>query len=315
MAADANSLRTEPSRCVLVCTRRLAVGSVSSGAGDEKHSGFGGLLAGRFMSIRVVVQRVSSWFCKAAWFDRGPRSLWRLTALLLVLATGASAQAPLEARRERMLVEIEALMQQTGGETGRSHLSERVRRAMAAVPRHRFVAEAQRDSAYADRPLPIGQGQTISQPFIVALMTELLDSEPGDRVLEVGTGSGYQTAVLAECVARVFTIEIVRPLGERAAALLAELGYRNIEARIGDGYQGWPQAAPFDRIIVTAAPDHVPQPLIDQLKPGGRMVIPVGLAGLEQDLLVIAKQRDGSTVTQSKVRVRFVPLVRGRSSQ
>ena len=130
--------------------------------------------------------------------------------------------------------------------------------------------------AYRDRPLPIGLGQTISQPFIVALMTELLDPAPNARVLEVGTGSGYQAAVLAECVAKVYTIEIVRPLGEQARALLAELGYRNVEVRIGDGYKGWPEAAPFDAIIVTAAPDHVPQPLVDQLAPGGRMVIPVG---------------------------------------
>jgi protein-L-isoaspartate(D-aspartate) O-methyltransferase len=200
-------------------------------------------------------------------------------------------------------------------QTGRTHLSPRVRQAMAAVARHRFVPEALRLSAYANRSLPIGEGQTISQPFIVALMTELLDTEPGDRVLEVGTGSGYQTAVLAECVGRVFTIEIVPVLGEHAAATLSELGYRNVEARIGDGYQGWPQAAPFDRIIVTAAPDHVPQPLIDQLRPGGRMVIPVGPPGQEQELLLITKQLDGGTVTQAKVPVRFVPLVRGREPE
>ena len=161
--------------------------------------------------------------------------------------------------------------------------------------------------------MPIGEGQTISQPFIVALMTELLDSGPADRVLEVGTGSGYQAAVLAECVAQVFTVEIVRSLGERATALLSELGYRNVQVRVGDGYLGWPEAAPFDRIVVTAAPDHVPHPLIEQLKPGGRMVLPVG-PDQDQELLVISKQSDGRTVTENKLPVRFVPLTRERKA-
>lgn len=202
------------------------------------------------------------------------------------------------------------MMRASADDTGRERLSPRVRQAMQRVPRHRFVPDAQQGVAYANRPLPIGEGQTISQPFIVALMTELLDTEPSDRVLEVGTGSGYQAAVLAECVAQVYSIEIVRPLGERASARLAELGYRNVEVRIGDGYNGWPEAAPFDRIIVTAAPDHVPQPLIDQLKPGGRMVVPVG--SLQQNLLVIRKDLQGRVVRESSIAVRFVPMTRER---
>lgn len=231
---------------------------------------------------------------------------------LLPLAARILAQEPYARERERMLEEIEATMRATRENTGRSKLSTRVRQAMARVPRHRFVPADQQPLAYADFALPIGEGQSISEPFIVALMTELLESAPADRVLEVGTGSGYQAAVLAECVARVFSIEIVRLLGERAAALLSELGYRNVEVRIGDGYQGWPDAAPFDRIIVTAAPDHVPQPLVDQLKPGGKMVIPVGAPGQAQDLLLITKEAGGSTVTERKIPVRFVPLMRER---
>jgi protein-L-isoaspartate(D-aspartate) O-methyltransferase len=228
-----------------------------------------------------------------------------------------SSQAPGQERfareRARLLEEIGALMQATRSETGRSRLSPRVSEALAKVPRHRFVPVELQDMAYANRPLPIGEGQTISQPFIVALMTELLDPKPADRVLEVGTGSGYQAAVLAECVARVYTIEIVPSLGARAAALLQQLGYRNIETRIGDGYRGWPEAAPFEAIVVTAAPDHVPQPLVDQLKPGGRMVIPVGSRDAEQDLLLIVKDPAGRSVTQRTLTVRFVPLVRERN--
>jgi protein-L-isoaspartate(D-aspartate) O-methyltransferase len=185
-----------------------------------------------------------------------------------------------------------------------------VLQAVGRVPRHRFVPDSLADSAYADRPLPIGAGQTISQPFIVALMTDLIEPDPGWRVLEVGTGSGYQAAVLAECVARVYSIEIVPSLGARAGALLAELGYRNIELRIGDGYAGWPDAAPFDAIVVTAAPDTVPQPLLDQLKPGGRMVIPVGARGATQELLVITKAADGKALSRRVLPVRFVPLTR-----
>lgn len=238
------------------------------------------------------------------------RRRFALSFALASLAASSLAQAPLARERERMLQEIDVIMRASAKETGRAKLSARVRRAMQEVPRHRFVSDAQQALAYADRPLPIGEGQTISQPFIVALMTELLDTEPSDHVLEVGTGSGYQAAVLSQCVERVYSIEIVRSLGERAAARLAELGYRNIEVRIGDGYAGWPEAAPFDRILVTAAPDHVPQPLIDQLKPGGRMVVPVGLPQQAQYLLVITKGSTGRTTTETKIPVRFVPMTR-----
>ena len=182
--------------------------------------------------------------------------------------------------------------------------------AIANVPRHRFVPPRLAAQAYANRPLAIGHGQTISQPFIVALMTQLIDPKPTDRVLEIGTGSGYQAAVLAKLVARVYTIEIVRPLGERAAELLRELGFANVEVRIGDGYLGWPEAAPFDAIVVTAAPDRMPQPLIDQLAPGGRLIAPVGPQGETQNLLLMRKDPDGRTVTRNVLPVRFVPLTR-----
>lgn len=182
---------------------------------------------------------------------------------------------------------------------------QRVLAAMGRVERHRFVPQAYRDQAYADHPLPIGQGQTISQPYIVALMTELLELRGEEKVLEIGTGSGYQAAVLAEIVREVWTIEIIPALAEKAGALLAELGYRNVRIRTGDGYRGWPDKAPFDGILVTAAPDHVPQPLLDQLKEGGRMVIPVGRGF--QELKKIIK-RGGKIETTGVIPVRFVPM-------
>jgi protein-L-isoaspartate(D-aspartate) O-methyltransferase len=236
-----------------------------------------------------------------------------LPALFLLAMTHAqpsAAQDQRAAARARMVAEIAAMARETGGETGRPKFGDAVMAAMAKVPRHRFVPFLQEAFAYENRPLPIGEGQTISQPYIVALMTDLLDPKPGDRVLEVGTGSGYQAAVLAELVAKVHTIEIVEPLGKRATQLLGELGYRNVEVRIGDGYGGWPAAAPFDSIIVTAAPAAIPQPLVDQLKPGGRMVIPVGGSSEVQQLLVMEKQADGRTTTKRTLPVRFVPLTR-----
>jgi protein-L-isoaspartate(D-aspartate) O-methyltransferase len=212
--------------------------------------------------------------------------------------------------RDALLRDIDDLLRAHAREIGRDRLSATVRAAMQRVPRHRFVPPHLVDLAYRNHPLPIGQGQTISQPFIVALMTELIEPERTQRVLEVGTGSGYQAAVLAECVAQVYTIEILAELGERARALLGELGYRNVDVRIGDGYAGWPEVAPFDGIVVTAAPDHVPPALVAQLKPGGRMVIPVGPTGATQELLVIHKEADGRAVTRRTIPVRFVPLVR-----
>lgn len=194
---------------------------------------------------------------------------------------------------------------------GRSPVTnEAVLIAMRTVPRHRFVPDDMVANAYADSPLPIGHGQTISQPYIVATMTAAIEPKAGDRVLEIGTGSGYQAAVLAEIVADVYTIEIVEPLGERAAEVFKTLDYENVHARIGDGYKGWPEHAPFDAIIVTAAPDHVPQPLLDQLKPGGRMVIPVGPEGRIQQLRLIIKNLDGEIEERNLESVRFVPFTR-----
>lgn len=181
-----------------------------------------------------------------------------------------------------------------------------VLRAMGKVPRHRFVPKEVVGAAYDDCPLPIGYGQTISQPYVVAFMTEQLRLKPHDRVLEIGTGSGYQAAILAEIVTEVYTVEIITPLAERAEATLADLGYTNIHMRAGDGYLGWPEAAPFDAIIVTCAPENVPPPLIDQLKDGGRMIIPVG-ATYAQELVLLRKQ-DGRIKRQAVLPVRFVPM-------
>lgn len=185
----------------------------------------------------------------------------------------------------------------------------RVLAAMRAVPRHEFVPENVRAYAYEDRPLPIGLQQTISQPYIVALMTELLACAPGDRVLEIGTGSGYQAAVLAEIGCEVFTIEILAELGARAAKTLERLGYDGIHTRVGDGYQGWPEEAPFDGVIVTAAPESIPAALVQQLAIGGRMVIPVGPTGGVQELLLLRKLEDGNLDEQAVIPVRFVPMV------
>jgi protein-L-isoaspartate(D-aspartate) O-methyltransferase len=184
----------------------------------------------------------------------------------------------------------------------------RVLRVMAKVPREKFVAKELAASAYEDRPLPIGFGQTISQPFIVGFMTQALKPKPTDRVLEIGTGSGYQAAVLGELVAEVYTIEIVRPLAQRAATILNALGYKNVLVKGGDGYKGWPEHAPFDSIIVTAAPDHVPQPLVEQLKEGGRMVIPVGKTFAQE--LKILEKRGGVMKETAVIPVKFVPLTR-----
>jgi len=184
-----------------------------------------------------------------------------------------------------------------------------VLRVMEEVPRHKFVPRKYLSRAYGDYPLPIGEGQTISQPYIVALMTELLELEPGDKVLEIGTGSGYQAAILAELVPEVYTIEIIGVLCERAKKLLTEEGYENIKLKHADGYLGWEEFAPFDAIIVTCAPDHIPQPLIRQLKDGGRMVIPVGMPGAYQTLWQIRKLGDSLKVN-NVTTVRFVPLIR-----
>jgi protein-L-isoaspartate(D-aspartate) O-methyltransferase len=217
--------------------------------------------------------------------------------------------ADLVTERQEMLAQIRQLTAETGAETGRTALDPGVLEAMENVPREEFVPPEEAGSAYKNRSLQIGYGQTISQPFIVALMTDLLQLKPTARALEVGTGSGYQTAVLSLLAREVYTIEIIPQLGNRAAATLARLGYANIKKMIGDGYQGWPSYAPFDAIIVTAAPDHVPAALAEQLKPNGRMVIPVG--GLDQDLMLVRKNPDGTTTNTTLIPVRFVPLVKG----
>lgn len=187
---------------------------------------------------------------------------------------------------------------------------ERVLAAMRKVPRHEFVPESEKRAAYHDTPLPIGEGQTISQPYIVALMTELTRPDRNHRVLEVGTGSGYQAAVLAELVEHVYSIEIERTLARRASQVLQKLGYDNVTVRAGDGYMGWAEHAPFDSIVITAAPDHVPEPLIEQLKPGGRMVVPVGPIGATQQLRVLEKDAAGKVFSKTVAPVRFVPLRR-----
>jgi protein-L-isoaspartate(D-aspartate) O-methyltransferase len=201
-------------------------------------------------------------------------------------------------------------MHDTRGYTGQSEIDAAVLQAIRTVPRHEFVPEALRDQAYANYPLPIGEGQTISQPYIVALMTDLADVGPESVVLEVGTGSGYQAAVLAEIVAHVYTIEIIEALGERATRTLERLDYGNVTVKIGDGYQGWPEHAPFDAIVVTAAPPQVPEPLLEQLKPGGRLVVPVGPQDGVQSLQVLTKSADGDISTSDVLPVRFVPFTR-----
>jgi len=209
-----------------------------------------------------------------------------------------------------MVAEIEQNVRDTSHYTGRATLDDAVITAMATVLRHEFVPSAQRNLAYLNRPLPIGNGQTISQPYIVALMSDLANVDSRSVVLEVGTGSGYQAAVLAEVVEHVYTIEIIESLGRQAGETLARLGYRNVTVEIGDGYRGMPEYAPFDAIIVTAAPDQVPEPLIEQLRPGGRLVIPVGPVGAPQSLQVLEKDAAGRIDTIDVLPVRFVPFTR-----
>jgi len=238
---------------------------------------------------------------------------WVLTGLILSITAllmlsywfkSAASRTPddggrMAVARQRMVEE--QLVGWNRGITNRAVLA-----AMRTVPRHEFVPVEERDSAYVDGPLPIGHGQTISQPYIVAFMTEQLDPQPTDRVLEIGTGSGYQAAVLAELVAEVYTIEIIAPLGRRAETDLQRLGYTNVHLRIGDGYLGWPEQAPFDAIIVTCAPERVPQPLVEQLKEGGRMMIPVGAGGVQE--LVLLRKESGSLAQRAVLPVRFVPM-------
>ncbi|MEX2353561.1 MAG: protein-L-isoaspartate(D-aspartate) O-methyltransferase [Gammaproteobacteria bacterium] len=230
--------------------------------------------------------------------------------LLMTQAFTAYALENYAMQRARMVGAIVEMTGDTSDYTGIESLSSRVIDAMRTVPRHEFVPESYREHAYVNRPLPIGNDQTISQPYIVALMTELAGVDADSVVLEVGTGSGYQAAVLAELAGHVYTIEIIEALGRTAQSVLERLGYENITVRIGDGYHGWEEAGPFDAILVTAAPEQVPQPLLDQLAPGGRMVIPVGSQGRAQSLRVIEKDAKGVVSERDVLPVGFVPLTR-----
>jgi len=225
-----------------------------------------------------------------------------------ITATGCGQQAPgaadFAAQRQRM---VEQQLKARGIK------DERVLAAMGKVPREEFVPPESRDASYEDGPLPIGYDQTISQPYIVAFMTEQLRLQPGDRVLEIGTGSGYQAAILAELVSEIYSVEIVEPLARAAEATLQRLSYKNVHVKVGDGYKGWPAAAPFDAIIVTCAPDKVPQPLIDQLKDGGRMVIPVGERFAQQ--LYLLEKKNGQLKESVTLPVRFVPMAREAEKQ
>jgi len=235
---------------------------------------------------------------------------WRIVSLLLMGCLGYSATAATDYAelRQKMIKVIEADVRMTSLELNKKALDPQVIKALQQVPRHEFVPQQEQRFAYNNRPLPIGYGQTISQPYIVAIMTDLLGTDPQSKVLEVGTGSGYQAAVLAEIVAQVYSIEIIQPLGEAAKERLGRLGYHNVEVKIGDGYYGWEAHAPYDGIVVTAAASHVPPPLIKQLKPGGRMVIPVGSRFMTQELLLIEKTADNELITRQILPVMFVPL-------
>ena len=232
-------------------------------------------------------------------------------ALALAWTAPARSAGGREAMRRGMLDAIADTTSRTAASTGVAAIDPAVMAALERVPRHEFVPPGIEERAYENRPLPIGHGQTISQPYIVALMTHLLGLRPHHRVLEIGTGSGYQAAVLAELVERVHTIEIVPPLAHQATERLPRLGYGNAEVRLADGYYGWPEAAPFEAIIVTAAATHVPPPLVAQLAPGGVLVIPVGERFSVQMLLLVRKREDGEVRVRQILPVRFVPLTGG----
>ena len=234
----------------------------------------------------------------------------KLVPLVLACSAVACADTDYEQRRYAMVQEIESDISATSAYTGIDALDAAVIDALLAVPRHEFVPPTVRSQAYINHPLPIGEGQTISQPFVVALMTHLAGVGRHSRVLEIGTGSGYQAAVLAEIADHVYTIEIIDSLAERAAATIETLDYDNVDVKAGDGYRGWPEHAPFDAILVTAAPETVPQPLIEQLAVGGKLVVPVGPQSETQSLQVLEKGDRGDVTTQHVLPVRFVPFTR-----
>jgi len=245
-------------------------------------------------------------------FDRLTSTIIRgffLGAMGLFLTTTlAGAADDYQALRQRLVEQISQDVMDTRGYIGKSTLDQRVMRVMGLVGRHRFVPAQLQSQAYENRPLPIGYGQTISQPYIVALMTDLLEPEAGDVVLEIGTGSGYQAAILSRLVSRVYSIEIIPELAESASERLQRLGFANVEVRNADGYFGWQEHAPFDAIIVTAASSHIPPPLVQQLKPGGIMVIPVGAVFQVQQLTLVQKAPDGELTTRQVLPVSFVPF-------
>ena len=229
-------------------------------------------------------------------------------AQLVFLSGGMVVAEEYTLQRQQMVAEIEDDVQVTAKYIDKKSFNKLVLQAMNTVPRHEFVPANMRSVAYENRPLPIGFGQTISQPYIVALMTDLLQPQPGQRVLEIGTGSGYQAAILSQLVAEVYSIEIIEELGKSTTQLLTRLDYDNIKTRIADGYDGWPQHAPFDSIIVTAAISHIPPPLVKQLKNGGRMVIPVGTRFQTQYLTLVEKDKQGKVTTRQLLPVIFVPF-------
>ena len=239
---------------------------------------------------------------------------WLPVAMMLLLGSALAAGEEMAGERQAMVAEVMSMARTFAAGPGRETVEPRVLGALGRVPRHEFVPLSNRPYAYDNRPLPIGYGQTISQPYIVAVMTELLTVGNGDTVLEIGTGSGYQAAVMAEMGARVSSIEIVEPLAREASERLRRLGYAKIATKIGDGYEGWPEQGLFDAIVVTAAASHVPPPLVRQLKPGGRMVIPVGASFQPQQLLLVEKRPDGTVTTRQVMPVVFVPLTRGHSA-
>jgi protein-L-isoaspartate(D-aspartate) O-methyltransferase len=235
---------------------------------------------------------------------------WTLTisSVLLLFAGHVTAEDDFRRQRHALVSLISAETLTARNYLNRDSLDRKVTDALLKVPRHEFVRDFERPFAYANRPLPIGHGQTISQPFIVAIMTELLNLQKTDRVLEVGTGSGYQAAILAEIADSVYSIEIIEPLAKWAADNLKRTGYDSVHTRTGDGYYGWEEAAPFDAIVVTAVASHIPPPLIKQLKPGGRMIIPVGAQFMTQYLVLVTKDNEQKVTTRQILPVSFVPL-------
>ena len=253
---------------------------------------------------------IRAFYCLLQSYNVSMKDYFTLGIFLYFCCTFPAQGGEYDALRHKMMEEVLADIALEDPNTGNSTLSISVVAAMQKVERHLFVPASQVMSAYLNRPLPIGYGQTISQPLIVAMMTELMQVKDSDRILEIGTGSGYQAAVLGEIAKSVYSIEIIHPLGEQAAKRLKSLGYDNVHVRIGDGYYGWPEVSPFDAIIVTAAASHVPPALLKQLKPGGRILIPLGMHFMTQYLMLIEKQMDGSVTSRQILPVRFVPFTR-----